>query len=311
MKQIESIDALELASCELTIGSFDGIHLGHQSLINQLVARAKHRSIPPVVLTFFPHPSVVLRGRRPAFYISTPEEKAQRLGKLGVEYVITQHFDHDLSLISAREFLEWIRRKLHFKGLWVGENFALGHRREGNVDYLQNVINKWDFELNVVPPVFEGGEIVSSTRVREALRSGDVARVSKYLGRPFNMPGEVTKGSGRRKKLGIPTANLKVWDERAYPGSGVYACKVNYNGEALDAVTNIGIRPTFDKALEKPIIETHILEFDQDLYEKWIELTFIDRLRDERKFSGPDELLDQISRDIVRAKQILNSSINQ
>lgn len=305
MKQIESIDALELASCELTIGSFDGIHLGHQSLINQLVASAKQRSSSSVVLTFFPHPSVVLRGRRPAFYINTPEEKAEHLGELGVDYVITQHFDQALSLIKANDFLEWIRKKLHFNGLWVGENFALGHRREGNIDYLENVSNEWNFEINVIPPVYEGGEIVSSTRVREALRSGDVARVARYLGRPFNMPGEVTKGSGRGRQLGIPTANLKVWEERAYPGSGVYACKVHHQGEANDAVTNIGIRPTFDEALGKPIIETHILNFEQDLYGKRIEITFIDRLRDQRKINGPDQLLEQINRDIVRAKQML------
>jgi riboflavin kinase/FMN adenylyltransferase len=307
MEHIHNIDAIKLESCELTIGSFDGIHIGHKSLIHQLVERARKKSIPSVAFTFFPHPSVVLRGRRPAFYINTPEEKAEQLGTLGVDFVLTQRFDIDLSLIKANDFLEWINDRLQFQGLWVGENFALGHRREGNVAYLEKARGKWNFELNIVPPVYEGGEIVSSTRVREALRSGDVVRVSRYLGRPFLIPGEVTKGSGRGKKLGIPTANLAVWEERAYPGSGVYVCKVHYDDEEFDAVTNIGIRPTFDDDIEKPIIETHILEFDRDLYGETINISFLDRLRDERRFSGPEELLVQIDRDIERARKILKS----
>lgn len=307
MGHFHDIDSMRLESCELTIGSFDGIHIGHKSLLNQMVARAREKSIPSVLLTFFPHPSVVLRGRRPSFYINTPEEKAEQLFALGVDHVVAQRFDRELSKIKARDFLEWIHTHLQFQGLWVGENFALGYQREGNVAYLEKIRADWNFELHIIPPVYEGGEIVSSTRVRDALRSGDVARVATYLGRHFLLPGVVAKGSGRGKKLGIPTANLAIWEERAYPGSGVYASKVHYEGEKYDAVTNIGIRPTFNDDLEHPIVETHILEFDQDLYEKTIQISFIDRLRDERKFSGPEELLLQIDRDIQKAISILNN----
>lgn len=305
MQHFRDIDALHLESCELTIGSFDGIHLGHRSLIQQLVERAHQKSIPSVVLTFYPHPSVVLLGRRPAFYINTPDEKADQLGDLGVDYVITHRFDRELSAIGASDFLGWIVERLRFRGLSVGENFALGHQRQGNVSYLKGASVECGFELNIVPPVYEGEEIVSSTRVREALRSGDVARVAKYLGRPFLIPGEVTRGSGRGKKLGIPTANLAIWEERAYPGPGVYACLIQHNGERFKAVTNIGVRPTFDDNLEKPIIEAHVLDFEQDLYGETIHVSFIDRLRDERKFKGPEELLAQIDRDIKRARRIL------
>jgi riboflavin kinase/FMN adenylyltransferase len=307
MEHFDSIDAIRLESCELTIGSFDGIHIGHKSLIQQTVESARGLSIPSVALTFFPHPSVILRGRRPAFYINTPEEKAEQLGALGVDFVITQHFDRALSSIKADEFLKLIKDHLQFQGLWVGENFALGHRREGNVAYLEKAREKWNFELNIVPPVYAGGEIVSSTRVREALRSGDVIRVSRYLGRPFLIPGVVIKGVGRGRKLGIPTANLTVWDERAYPGPGVYACKVHFDDKVLDAVTNIGVRPTFDDDTEMPVIETHILEFDRDLYGETIKISFLARLRDERKFSGPQELTAQIERDIERARKILSN----
>ncbi len=305
MQHFRDIDALQLESCELTIGSFDGIHLGHRSLIQQLVERAHQKSIPPVVLTFYPHPAVVLLGRRPAFYINTPDEKADQLGDLGVEYVITHRFDRELSAIGASDFLGWIFERLRFRGLSVGENFTLGNQRQGNVSYLQSASVERGFELNIVPPVYEGEEIVSSTRVREALRSGDVARVANYLGRPFGIPGEVTRGSGRGKKLGIPTANLSIWEERAYPGSGVYACLIQYNDERLKAVTNIGVRPTFDDKLEKPVIEAHVLDFEQDLLGETIHVSFIERLRDERKFKGPEELLAQIDQDIIRARRIL------
>jgi riboflavin kinase/FMN adenylyltransferase len=307
MQHFRDIDALQLESCELTIGSFDGIHLGHRSLIQQLVERAHQKSVPSVVLTFYPHPSVVLLGRRPAFYINTPDEKADQLGDLGVEYVITHRFDRELSAIGASDFLGWIFERLRFRGLSVGENFTLGHQRQGNVSYLHNASVERGFQLNVVPPVYEGEEIVSSTRVREALRSGDVARAAKYLGRPFVIPGEVTRGSGRGKKLGIPTANLSIWEERAYPGLGVYACLIQLRGERFKAVTNIGVRPTFDDNPEKPIIEAHVLDFEQDLLGETIHVSFIDRLRDERKFKGPEQLLAQIDQDIKRARRILEN----
>lgn len=307
MLQYNDLKALSLPSCELSIGSFDGIHLGHQEIIRQMREGAADRQAPVVVLTFFPHPSVVLRGRRPAFYITSPEEKAQILGEFGVDVVITQTFDKALSRVSAADFLDQLTESLHFRGLWVGEDFAVGHGREGNVRYLESASQARGFNLHIVPPVQYDGEIVSSTRVREALRAGDVSRVANYLGRPFLIPGTVTRGVGRGRQLGIPTANLEIWDERAYPGPGVYACFAAVGGVQWKAVTNIGVRPTFDDQLDEPVVEAHLLDFDSDLYHNEIVLSFIERLRDERKFSGPKELLIQIKRDIVRARTILSS----
>jgi riboflavin kinase/FMN adenylyltransferase len=302
------LNSINLNTSVLTIGSFDGVHLGHQSIIAKLVAAAEKRKIPSVVITFYPHPAVLLRGRRPSFYISSPEAKAERLGALGVEHVITMNFDHALSCMKAIEFLKWIKDQLHFQALWVGENFALGNEREGDVGYLNANSEKLEYGLEVVPPVFVDGEIISSTRVREALRAGNVARVGSYLGTPFILRGVVVRGSGRGKQLGIPTANLSVWEELAYPGAGVYACIARINGEDNKAVVNIGVRPTFEEDLEKPLIEAHVLNYLGNLYDEELELVFIDRLRDERRFEGPEALLEQIQRDIERAKKVLSKT---
>jgi len=305
MQHLRDLNSLNLNGSVLTIGSFDGVHLGHQSIIVSLVAAAQEKKVPSVVITFYPHPSVILRGRRPSFYISSSEAKADRLGDLGVDYVVTMKFDQSLSSMKALEFLQWLRDQLHFQGLWVGENFSLGHKREGNIGYLKSVSGELEFSLEVIPPVFVDGEIISSTRVREALRAGDVARVQGYLGKSFVLRGVVKRGTGRGRQLGIPTANLSVWEELAYPGAGVYACRAKIDEDEYTAVVNIGVRPTFDDGLEEPLIEAHLLNFSSDLYEREIELIFVDRLRDERRFNGSAELLEQIQRDIQRANTIL------
>jgi len=305
IQHLSDLSLAQLDACALTIGSFDGFHLGHRALIRAVVEGAQAEGIPSAVVTFYPHPSVVLRGRAPAFYITTPEERAVLLGEAGVDLVITQHFDHDLAAVTAEEFLDRLTRHLHFRDLWVGEDFALGHRRQGNVIFLEQAAARRGFRLHVLPPVLVGGEVVSSTRVREALRSGDVARAASYLGRPFTLPGTVIQGAGRGKSLGIPTANLNIGEERACPGPGVYACLAQVLGRRAHAVTNIGFRPTFEGAASRPIVEAHLLDFDRDLYGETMSLVFIERLRDERKFDGPAALLEQIQRDIRRARVIL------
>ncbi|TFH35428.1 MAG: riboflavin biosynthesis protein RibF [Anaerolineales bacterium] len=305
MQHIHHIDQLSLESCSLTIGSFDGVHIGHQALIKELVAQARESDEAAVVLTFFPHPSVVLRGRKPAFYINTPDEKADLLGKLGVDVVVTQPFDLDLSRVSAEDFLSQLCAQSKFHHLWVGLDFALGHHRRGDRFFLEQEGKVRGFEVHVFEPVLVSGETVSSTRVREALRSGDVARVEQYLGRPFGMPGRVVRGAGRGRGLGFPTANLEIWEERAFPRTGVYACMAEVDGQDWKAVTNIGIRPTFDLDEVSPIIEAHLLGYSGDLYGKDIQLTFIARLRDERRFPNPQALMERIQIDIQRAEEIL------
>ncbi|MEJ2011543.1 MAG: bifunctional riboflavin kinase/FAD synthetase [Anaerolineales bacterium] len=305
MEHVHDLTEIQLPGSELTIGSFDGVHLGHQQLVRELVDHARAARRPAVVLTFFPHPSVVLRGRKPSFYISSPEEKAQLLGDLGVDYVITQTFDLALSRVSASDFLGRLQASLGMRSLWIGEDFALGHNREGNRAYLEEQSGERDFELHVVAPYKVQGEIVSSTRVREALRSGAVSQVEAYLGRPFKLPGEVVRGAGRGHDLGFPTANLAIWDERAYPRSGVYACLADLEGERASAVTNIGHRPTFEDDGGPPTIEAHLLDYSGELYGKKINLEFLARLRAERRFPNPQALMKQITLDIQQAREII------
>lgn len=307
MRHVGSLDDLQLAGSALTIGSFDGVHRGHQALIGALVQGARAAGLPSALLTFYPHPSVVLRGRKPAFYIDTPEEKAARLAALGVDHVITQPFDAALAAVSAEAFLDRLQARLGFRQLYVGEDFALGYRRQANVLFLEREAGARGFRLLVHPPVLVDGEVVSSTRVREALRSGDVARVARYLGRPFSIPGRVVRGVGRGRSLGIPTANLSIWEERAVPGAGVYACLAGVGRAETPAVINIGVRPTFEGQSAMPVVEAHLLDFDGDLYDQELRLAFIERLRDERRFEGPPALRAQIERDILRARVILNS----
>ncbi len=305
MQHLRDFFTAQLEQSDLTIGSFDGVHRGHQALIKALVEHAHQENRPAVVLTFFPHPSVFLRSRTPAFYINTPEEKAELLGDMGVDYVITQQFDRSLAEIPAGIFLDRLKTRLGLKSLWVGEDFALGYKREGNRHFLAAAGLERGFSLHVVPPAFLGGEVISSTRVREALRSGAVARTAKYLGRSFEVPGKVVPGSGRGRALGIPTANLEIWSERAYPRSGVYACWAEFEGQRHKAVTNIGVRPTFEEKHEQAVVEAHLLDFNADLYGKELRVAFIARLRDERRFSSPELLLSRIGRDIQRARVIL------
>lgn len=288
----------------LTLGAFDGVHRGHQTLIRNLVTRAHEKNFRAAVVTFFPHPSIVLRGRRDSFYINTPDERADLLAALGVDVVVTHPFDHPTSLITATNFADQLLASLNFKELWCGEDFAFGHNREGNVKWLEEYGRTHDFTVHVQKPITAVQATVSSSRVRTAIADGDIPLITTMLGRPLRISGVIVEGNKRGRTIGIPTANLKVWDERAYPARGVYACKAILNNQTYNAVTNIGVRPTFDSQMSLSV-EAHLLDFDQDIYGQTISLDFIARLRQEKKFNGVNELVAQIKSDIEQAKVIL------
>ena len=309
MTAYQDLSEISLPASHLTIGSFDGLHLGHQALIRSLVQGARAEQLPSVVVTFYPHPSVVLRGRRPAFYITLPEEKSARLSALGVDHIVSQKFDEALSRVTAGAFLDRLVSQLNFRRLWIGEDFALGHEREGNRLFLRREAGRRGFSLHEVAPTKVGGEVVSSTRVREALRAGDVARAATYLGRPFVLRGPVVRGAARGKALGIPTANIALHEEQAYPAQGVYACWAELPSGRQKAVTNVGMRPTFDESLPSPVVEAHILDWDGDLYEEPIGLAFIARLREEQRFPSKEALVEQIRRDILQTRDLLGSEM--
>lgn len=309
MQHVQDLSSLNLDGCGLTIGSFDGVHLGHQALIKALVADAHQAGLPAVVLTFYPHPATVLRDRLQAFYLTLPHEKEALMAALGVDYVVTQRFDVAFSRMPAGTFLDTLERHLTFKRLWIGEDFAFGHQREGDRALLDQASKARGFSLYVLPRVVTSDGVVRSSRIRQALREGDVSLAARLLGRPFNVPGVVVQGAGRGKQLGVPTANLSVDELRAYPGPGVYACHARVAGECWKAVTNIGVRPTFENGQVEPTIEAHLLDCSADLYGKPMELYFLTRLREERRFADPDALMAQIHQDVHAARTYLNREV--
>jgi len=306
MQHVTSLEELALARPGVvTIGAFDGVHRGHQALIGQMVAAAHATDRAAIVLTFFPHPSVVLRGRRPSFYLSTSEEKAEYLAELGVDVTVTHPFNLAVSQIRASEFVDRLVAFARLNELWCGSDFALGHNREGTVEFLQAEGEQRGFRVHIMEPVLIDGEVISSTRIRQTLRDGAVEQAARYLGRSFRVTGQVVEGAKRGRKLGIPTANLSVSEEMATPAVGVYACRASAPGWHGNAVINIGFRPTFEGGEARPTVEAHLLDFSGDLYGQTVSLDFIARLRPEIKFSGVEALLAQIQQDIVQARRLL------
>ena len=305
MQHYWSLDDVHLDGAWLTVGSFDGVHLGHQSIVRTLVAGSKGEKLPAVLLTFHPHPAVVLNKRKNAYYITLPEERAMLLGDLGVDVVITHLFNEAVASMTARQFVEQLTYHLKFTQIIIGENFALGKDREGDITTLRRLGKEFGFKVTAIPPVINGDEIVSSSRIRSRLSEGDVRSAARLLGRPFRMTGQVVHGDARGKTIGIPTANLEVDPDRAFPRMGVYATRALVKGESWIAVANVGYRPTFESGQADPRVEVHILDFNSDLYGQTINLDFIDYLREEQKFSSIQALIQQIAIDISKARSIL------
>ena len=255
MQHSTSLEDLDLSSCWLTIGSFDGVHLGHQAILRQMVERAHAARSQAVVITFFPHPSVVLRNRQEAFYLTSPDERANLLGDLGIDRVITLDFTAELARMSAYDFMSMISQKLRPQQFWVGYDFALGRNREGNVDRLTELGKIFKYKLKVVYPIQLEGETVSSSQIRTALTLGEIEKANRLLGREYRMEGLVVHGDGRGQLIGIPTANLAIWRWQVMPKSGVYACKAHIDGHVWAAVTNVGVRPTFENQPVSPRVE--------------------------------------------------------
>lgn len=275
-------------------------------MIKDMVATAHAQDALAVVLTFDPHPAEVLRGPRTAFYLSDPEEKSSQIEALGADALITQTFNRDLADTSAREFVSQIKQHLDLKQLWVGHDFALGHDRQGDVPTLQTFGKDMDFTVHLVDPVGLDGAVISSSRIRRLLAEGKVTAAARLLGRPYSLSGEVVGGAKRGRSIGIPTANIKISEKRAVPANGVYVCWAYLDGQRWGAVTNIGVRPTFDDKLPAPVVEAHILDFDgNEFYGQRLGLDFISHLRPEQRFDGVDALIAQIQRDTTAAREQL------
>jgi riboflavin kinase/FMN adenylyltransferase len=305
MQHYSSLDSARLQGAWLTIGSYDGVHRGHQEIIRQLVAEAHAQGAPAVVLTFYPHPAAVLRGLSGPYYLSTLEERAAILESLGVDAVIIQRFDRQLANTSARDFVLALTQHLGLSRLLVGHDFTLGKGREGDIPTLSKFGEELGFKLVIHQPVYHAGQVISSSLIRSALSEGNVELARDLLGRPYRVSGEVVPGDGRGRTIGVPTANIIPWSEQLLPGVGVYACQTQVGEIRYPAATNIGVRPTFDGSSTTIHLEAHLLDYQGDLYGQKISLDYHARLRGEQKFSSIQALVAQIQEDIAKTRQLI------
>ena len=289
----------------LTIGVFDGVHLGHQYLISLLTEQAKQQNLLSGVVTFRQHPQEVLSPQTKLPFLTDLTTRANLLKNEGVEAIITLSFTHELAQLSARQFVSLLKKYLGMRGIVTGPDFALGRNREGGTDILHALGQDMNFSVIVIPPVMVNGEVVSSTAIRKALADGDMQRVASLIGRPFSLHGHVITGSGRGVGLGFPTANLDVDPEQALPAEGVYATWAYIDDKAYQSMTNIGKRLTFGG--NKPIVEVHVPDYLGSLYGQELKIDIIERLRDEKKFDTVEELKKQIAKDVKQGRVILDS----
>jgi riboflavin kinase/FMN adenylyltransferase len=301
-----SLDNIALQNTWLTIGIFDGVHHGHQEIIRQLTTGAHADGALAVVLTFSPHPAVILGGKADFKSLTTAEERAALLESLGVDIVITHPFDRALADQTAEEFMRHVVRSLGLRRLLVGYDFALGHAREGDVARLTELGKTLGYEVHAIAPVTNGQETISSTRIRQQIAAGEVSAAAAGLGRCYALTGPVIHGDGRGKKINIPTANIAYPPEKLIPANGIYATWAWVDGKKYPAATSIGIRPTFTPEESVSHVEAHILDFKRDLYGQEIKLEFVEYLRPEEKFPSVEALLEQIHADIAHARKILN-----
>lgn len=286
----------------LTLGVYDGLHLGHQLIMKTVVERARATSSVPTVITFEPHPRAVLHPASAPPLLQTLDQKIEALGVLGIQQVIVIHFDQAFSQIRAEDFLRnVVRERLQAKEVYLGRGFFFGHNREGNIDLLRRASQRLGFFADEVPEVRLRGTRIGSTRIRELLQQGRVNLARRMLGRPYGVEGSVTRGASRGADLGFPTANIKP-QNRVIPRGGVYVTATLIEGQWRRSVTNIGTRPTFGD-LTEPSVETFVMDWSGDLYGDVLRVRFLHRLRDEKKFSSVEDLKRQIDCDVGRASR--------
>ena len=283
----------------VTVGTFDGMHLAHQAIIRTVVDHARMRNGRSVVVTFHPHPRQVLRNDGfPIALLSTLDERTQVCAALGVDVLVVLEFTPDFSHVSARDFYEsMVVNKIGVRDVVEGYDHHFGHNRGGGIDALKAFGREFGFELHTIDAMYAGGELVSSSAIREALHEGNVAKAALMLGRPYRFKGTVWRGDGRGRQLGYPTANLRSSEpDKLAPQNGIYFVRVPMGGVERYGMTSIGVRPTFYAAGQRTV-EVNILDFDGDLYDQELEIEFLVRLRNEEKFGSAQELIRQMDRD--------------
>ena len=306
MKVIRSLDKIpgEFRDAFVTIGNFDGVHLGHVPILKKLIEEAHRKGGRAVVITFDPHPKKILRPDiRPFYLLTSVEEKIKLFEDIGIDGLILIPFDLNFSKMTAESFVcDILWDKLHIRKIFVGHDYSFGKSKTGNKIFLAEFGKKLGFEVDIIDAVKLDQETISSTRLRHLILEGDVKTAARLLGRPYNISGIVVPGKKRGSILGIPTANIKP-DKELIPAQGVYAVIVHLEEECYKGVLNIGFNPTFsDNDLS---VEVFLFDFSGDIYGKKVDVLFIERIRDEVKFENPEQLVKQIRKDIDEARTIL------
>lgn len=291
----------------VTIGNFDGVHLGHQHIFHKVIHEARREGSRALVITFEPHPKSVLHPERQPFYLITSlEEKVARIAETGIDGLLLIPFSREFSFTTAREFIHSILwGRLRIRKIFIGHDYTFGRNREGNETLLAADGEKLGFAVEVISAFKIGEVLISSSLTRNLILAGRVREAARYLGRPYNLSGEVIAGHRRGRAIGFPTANIRP-DKVLVPARGIYAVRLVLHNKAHQGVLNIGFNPTFDdRALS---VECYIFDFDEDIYGMRLDIRFVDRIRDEMKFDGPLQLAEQIRRDVVRALEILKET---
>jgi riboflavin kinase/FMN adenylyltransferase len=289
----------------VALGSFDGVHLGHQAVLRQMVAEARKDGARSAVLTFFPHPKRVLSGDHSRYYINTIDDRVELLLATGADLIIVHIFDNRVRMTRAADFVDQMVTNLDMRQIWGG-NFAFGYRREGNLDFLRREGAARGFDVRTVEAMhtFEG-TLVSSSRVRRGLNAGDFYDVNGCLGRRHTLSGIVLKADQRGRTIGFPTANLDVWEELLLPADGVYAAYAWLDGRRYVAAVNVGVRPTVDG--RERTVEAYLLDYEGgDFYGETVQIAFEKHIRPEQRFSGLDALRAQIARDVEETRATLS-----
>jgi len=304
MELYHNLDTMQApADTCVTIGTFDGVHRGHQSLVARLVSHAQDSGRLSAVLTFDPHPRAVLYPDDSPGYLSTLQERIDLLRDLGPDMVIVAPFDQQLASMPADAFVRLLRQRLRMVELWVGAGFSLGRGREGNPARLTQLGRELGFAMQSISPTYDNGAPISSTRIRQLIRRGDVAAANQLLGRCYRLSGQVISGDQRGRKLGFPTANLRPDPMRVLPADGVYVAWAAWGGSCRASVLNIGHRPSFEG--QEYLLEVHVLDYEGSLYGKELELHLVQHLRPEMRFADVSALIAQIAQDVESTRRLL------
>jgi len=306
MQHYRSLTQAVLPNSWLTVGVFDGVHRGHQQIIKRLTAGAHEQGVPAVVLTFDPHPAKLF-GRSEIRLLTLTDERAELLGSLGVDVVITHPFDQNVANTTALGFMQQLKDQVGITHVVLGYDSTLGRNREGNAIRLTEIGREIGYTVEVVSALSDESGVISSTEIRKLIETGNVADAARLMGHPYSLHGPVIHGDARGRTINVPTANIGYSHDKMIPANGIYACWAYLNGRKYQAAVNIGINPTFTPDKQIPNVEAHLLDFRQEIYGEDVRLDFMARLRNELRFNSVDTLLEQIWKDIEDTKHILNS----